>query len=168
MGGSSGHKPKTGVKRYLMKIAVDEDRGFDPVPIFYRRPSKSERNALIRRHRTEALHANQHRFLHRVVWKYYLGEKAFCLNDTINKTKHQGTETGMKMKSRPLIFESRFQSGNLAQAVQKSEYEYALRLHPDINTKGNIHWFFYSVKNAIPGNTVKPTPNPKQDIEGLR
>lgn len=36
-----------------------------------------------------------------------------------------------------LIFESRFESGNLRRAVQVYEYEYDLILKPDYNTKGN-------------------------------
>ena len=36
-----------------------------------------------------------------------------------------------------LIFESRFESGNLRRAVQVYDYEYDLILKPDYNTKGN-------------------------------
>ena len=35
-----------------------------------------------------------------------------------------------------LLFESRFESGNLRRAIQVYEYEYDLILKPDYNTKG--------------------------------
>ena len=37
-----------------------------------------------------------------------------------------------------LLFESRFESGNLRRAIQVYEYEYDLILKPDYNTRGNI------------------------------
>ena len=47
-----------------------------------------------------------------------------------------------------LIFESRFESGNLRLAVKKSDSEYDLYLQNDINTRGHTQWFFFRVTNT--------------------
>lgn len=49
---------------------------------------------------------------------------------------------------RTLVFESRFESGNLRRAVQVYEYEYDLILKPDVNTRGHTQWFYFSVANT--------------------
>lgn len=54
-----------------------------------------------------------------------------------------------------LIFESRFESGNLRRAVQVYEYEYDLILRPDTNTKGNTQWYYFSVSNTRPNKTYR-------------
>lgn len=46
-----------------------------------------------------------------------------------------------------LIFESRFESGNLARAVKVSDYHYELFLRPDMYTNRHTQWFYFSVKN---------------------
>jgi hypothetical protein len=52
---------------------------------------------------------------------------------------------------RTLIFESRFESGNLLAAIKLSETEYDLVLQNDINTNGHTQWFFYRVHNNLAG-----------------
>jgi len=47
-----------------------------------------------------------------------------------------------------LVFESRFESGNLRRAIQVYEYEYDLILKFDINTRGHTQWFYFSVSNV--------------------
>ena len=47
-----------------------------------------------------------------------------------------------------LVFESRFESGNLSLALKLSDTEYNLILQNDINTKGHTQWFFFRVKNT--------------------
>lgn len=47
-----------------------------------------------------------------------------------------------------LVFESRFQSGNLRRAIQLLEYEYQLILKSDWNTIGHTQWFYFSVSNV--------------------
>ena len=47
-----------------------------------------------------------------------------------------------------LVFESRFESGNLRRAVQVYEFEYDLILNSDYNTRGNTQWYFFSVENT--------------------
>ena len=45
-----------------------------------------------------------------------------------------------------LVFESRFESGNLNLAVKVNENEYNLILQNDINTKGHTQWYYFKVK----------------------
>ncbi|KAI8926625.1 hypothetical protein BC831DRAFT_221843 [Entophlyctis helioformis] len=50
-----------------------------------------------------------------------------------------------------LVFESRFESGNLHKATQTARYSYDLLLRKDLNTKGHTQWFYFSIKNARAG-----------------
>eukprot|EP00727_Mastigamoeba_balamuthi_P012860 m51a1_g8197 hypothetical protein (669) ;mRNA; f:8876-11783 len=56
-----------------------------------------------------------------------------------------------------LEFESRFESGNLARATQTGPYEYKLEVRPDmeINGKYLTHWFYFSVRGAVPGHRYR-------------
>ena len=54
-----------------------------------------------------------------------------------------------------LIFESRFESGNLLAAIKISDNEYDLVLQNDINTNGHTQWFFYRVTGGMPGQRVR-------------
>eukprot|EP00743_Colponemidia_sp_Colp-15_P006834 GILK01007371.1.p1 GENE.GILK01007371.1~~GILK01007371.1.p1 ORF type:complete len:1021 (+),score=191.44 GILK01007371.1:143-3064(+) len=54
-----------------------------------------------------------------------------------------------------LVFESRFESGNLKRAVKVSEREYNLVLETDVNTKGHIQWFYFAVSNTTAGQSVQ-------------
>lgn len=47
-----------------------------------------------------------------------------------------------------LVFESRFESGNLAAALRVNENDYYLALQNDVNTSGNTQWFFFRVSNT--------------------
>ena len=47
-----------------------------------------------------------------------------------------------------LVFESRFESGNLRRAIHIHEYEYDLILKPDNQGKAHTQWFFFSVANT--------------------
>jgi len=46
-----------------------------------------------------------------------------------------------------LVFESRFESGNLRRAIQIYDYEYDLILKPDYYTRGHTQWYYFSVAN---------------------
>lgn len=50
-----------------------------------------------------------------------------------------------------LVFESRFESGNLSMAIKASNEEYNLVLQNDINSKGNTQWFYFQIKNTTAG-----------------
>ena len=54
-------------------------------------------------------------------------------------------------EDRTLLFESRFESGNLYLAQKVSEIEYNLLMQNDINTQGHTQWFFFQVKNTRAG-----------------
>ena len=54
-----------------------------------------------------------------------------------------------------LIFESRFESGNLRRAIQIYEREYDLIIKPDINTRGHTQWFYFAVSNVRAGKKYK-------------
>eukprot|EP00347_Sterkiella_histriomuscorum_P004799 403359053 len=47
-----------------------------------------------------------------------------------------------------LIFESRFESGNLASALKVNDDDYHLLLQNDVNTSGHTQWFFFRVANT--------------------
>jgi len=63
-----------------------------------------------------------------------------------------------------LVFESRFESGNLRRAVQVYEFEYDLILKPDNNSRCTTQWYYFSVSNVQTGrmyrfniiNMIKP------------
>ena len=42
-----------------------------------------------------------------------------------------------------LIFESRFEQGNLAAATKVNDNEYYLLLQNDVNTGGHTQWYFF-------------------------
>ena len=54
-----------------------------------------------------------------------------------------------------LVFESRFESGNLLAAMKVSDSEYDMFLQNDINTNGHTQWYFYRVTNTRKGAKVK-------------
>jgi hypothetical protein len=47
-----------------------------------------------------------------------------------------------------LVFESRFESGNLRRAIQLFEFEYQLILKTDWATNSHTQWFYFSVANT--------------------
>ncbi|GAX77932.1 hypothetical protein CEUSTIGMA_g5374.t1 [Chlamydomonas eustigma] len=54
-----------------------------------------------------------------------------------------------------LVFESRFESGNLRRVVQVYPNEYDLILRPDVNTRGHTQWFYFSIMNGRKGERYK-------------
>ena len=54
-----------------------------------------------------------------------------------------------------LIFESRFETGNLCMAIKVSEWEYDLLMQNDINTGGYTQWFYFRVNNTKARSSVK-------------
>lgn len=54
-----------------------------------------------------------------------------------------------------LLFESRFESGNLFLAQKVSDSNYNLLMQNDINTDGHTQWFYFRVLNTRAGHTVK-------------
>ncbi|XP_073506314.1 cytosolic carboxypeptidase 3 isoform X2 [Phyllobates terribilis] len=64
-----------------------------------------------------------------------------------------------------LVFESRFESGNLQKVVQVGDYDYQLTLRSDLYTDRHTQWYYFQVKNTRVGvpyrftivNLMKPT-----------
>ena len=54
-----------------------------------------------------------------------------------------------------LVFESRFESGNLRRAVKISDFEYDLYLKNDYGTGGYTQWFYFSVGNTRKDRTYR-------------
>jgi hypothetical protein len=54
-----------------------------------------------------------------------------------------------------LVFESRFECGNLSLVSKLSDWEYNLLLQNDINTNGYSQWFFFKVSNTCKNQKVK-------------
>ena len=75
------------------------------------------------------------------VQKNYLGK---ILSDD-EMTKYY---TLKSPEDKTLLFESRFESGNLRLCIKKSDTEYNLYMQNDINTQGNVQWFYFCVRNT--------------------
>ena len=58
-------------------------------------------------------------------------------------------------QDKTLVFESRFETGNLLAAMKVSDNEYDLVLQNDINTNGHTQWFFFRVGNTRRNLSVK-------------
>lgn len=70
----------------------------------------------------------------------------------------QGVEpfyTKKGLLDKTLIFESRFESGNLAAALKVNDNDYYLALQNDVNTSGNTQWFFFRVSNTKAKSSVR-------------
>ena len=63
--------------------------------------------------------------------------------------------TPVDENDKTLVFESKFESGNLNLAIKMSDNEYNLMLQNDINTNGHTQWFFFRVSNTTKDLTVK-------------
>ena len=74
-----------------------------------------------------------------------------------------------------LVFESRFESGNLRRAVQVGEYEYDLILKYDYGTNNYTQWFYFGVSNTKKDirykfniiNLIKPESSYNQGMKPL-
>lgn len=58
-------------------------------------------------------------------------------------------------EDKTLIFESRFESGNLRRAVKVGENEYNLILKYDHNTTTYTQWFYFRMQNVKKFTTYK-------------
>lgn len=73
----------------------------------------------------------------------------------MKKTKAELPPTPFYLPDGPqdktLVFESRFETGNLLASMKVSDNEYDLVLQNDINTNGHTQWFFFRVGNTRKG-----------------
>ncbi|XP_023386065.1 cytosolic carboxypeptidase 3 [Pteropus vampyrus] len=56
-----------------------------------------------------------------------------------------------------LMFEARFESGNLQKVVKVAEYEYQLTLRPDLFTNKHTQWYYFQVTNTQAGTVYRFT-----------
>lgn len=54
-----------------------------------------------------------------------------------------------------LLFESRFESGNLRRAVKITDFEYDLYLKNDYGTQGYTQWYYFRVQNTRRDKTYR-------------
>ncbi|CAI9721402.1 cytosolic carboxypeptidase 2-like [Octopus vulgaris] len=54
-----------------------------------------------------------------------------------------------------LVFESRFESGNLRQARRVGQFEYEFVLKSDLYTNRHTQWYFFRIENTVPGIDYK-------------
>ena len=74
-----------------------------------------------------------------------------------------------------LIFESRFESGNLRRAVKITDFEYDLYLKNDYGTNGFTQWYYFRIQNVKKDrvyrfnivNLMKPDSNFNQGMKPL-
>jgi len=64
---------------------------------------------------------------------------------------NDAARVGVKGTGTSLMFESRFESGNLRKAYQVTGFEYDLVLSPDVNSKRHLNWFYFEVSNMVAG-----------------
>ncbi|CAH1786789.1 unnamed protein product, partial [Owenia fusiformis] len=68
------------------------------------------------------------------------GHRNGCADNVAVQLQNQEDKT--------LIFEARFESGNLLKAVQISDFEYELTLRNDLYTSKHTQWFYFRVANT--------------------
>ncbi|XP_016077835.1 PREDICTED: cytosolic carboxypeptidase 3 [Miniopterus natalensis] len=66
-----------------------------------------------------------------------------------------GNRTPLKQpvdnRDNTLMFEARFESGNLQKVVKVAEYEYQLTVRPDLFTNKHTQWYYFQVTNTQAG-----------------
>ena len=63
-----------------------------------------------------------------------------------------------------LIFESRFESGNLHQAYKVGQYEYNLYLQGDTGSTRHLMWFYFRMQNVKKGIKYRFNINNFQNV----
>lgn len=72
----------------------------------------------------------------------YLNEK---ITSNIPLSNNDEQRVSSSVKYDRLIFDSRFESGNLRKAFRRDEREYDLIINPDVNTHSHHQWFYFEV-----------------------
>ncbi|XP_060695145.1 cytosolic carboxypeptidase 2 [Hemiscyllium ocellatum] len=70
---------------------------------------------------------------------------------------HLATAGANSKDGEALIFESRFESGNLQKAVRVGAYDYELTLRTDLYTDKHTQWYYFRVRNTRAGVTYRFT-----------
>ncbi|XP_014675827.1 PREDICTED: cytosolic carboxypeptidase 2-like [Priapulus caudatus] len=96
----------------------------------------------------------------RLVFDYAPTTAGFFLKSAVGGSKHGCLPVVVKLQGptdATLVFESRFESGNLATAEQISEFEYELKLSMDMYTNRHRQWFYFRVTNVRAGPVYRFT-----------
>ncbi|OMJ89318.1 hypothetical protein SteCoe_8521 [Stentor coeruleus] len=83
-------------------------------------------------------------------YPYDFADKSLTAYTFLNKNKTTQSEPDGMTKEAPaesLIFDSKFEGGNLDQVVMINSNEYDLYMRPDTNTGSHMHWFYFSMRN---------------------
>jgi len=147
--------PRTGVRRTLQCPAHMDDTAFEAEPVAYQAPTRDQQRRTAWSHRGQTLRDLAYQGRHKLVYEYTVGRKAYVLQDVQEKAAGGGGEptsprhhphrdrskekrapAAAEPVTEPLRFESRFESGNLARAMQVGDRSYHLKIQNDINTKG--------------------------------
>ncbi|XP_067655304.1 cytosolic carboxypeptidase 2-like isoform X4 [Haliotis asinina] len=86
----------------------------------------------------------------KVVYNYD-PKNSFFVRSRVGGSRTGCEQVGYVPKSKEdttLVFESRFESGNLAKAVQVGEYDYELWLRYDLYTNKHTQWYYFRVSNT--------------------
>ena len=123
-----------------------------PVPIASSLPGPSLYEPLLvppsAEHREGLLAAHQER-------RRILSETGQVLNRVVYDASAFVPASLDKVPGGALLFESRFESGNLRRAVHVNGNEYDLLLNWDHGTRGHTQWFFFSTSGAIKGESYR-------------
>ena len=91
-------------------------------------------------------------------YPFDFSDKSLAAYNFLNKNKATQVEPMGMLKEAPpnsLIFDSKFEGGNLDQVVMTGPYEYDLYMRPDTNTGTHMHWFYFSVTGFSSAQTIK-------------
>lgn len=87
----------------------------------------------------------------RLVFNYCIGSPKATVTKWEAPTHQSVQGSRTQLATPPLRFESRFESGNLARAMQVGEYGYELSMQNDVNSRGHTQWFYFSCSDVVPG-----------------
>ncbi|XP_066278740.1 uncharacterized protein [Branchiostoma lanceolatum] len=96
----------------------------------------------------------------RVVYFCETLREAYFMRSRVGGSRGPLKDITVKLKDendKTLIFESRFESGNLMKVVQVGEFEYELYLRQDLYTDKHTQWYYFRVQNARKGHSYRFT-----------
>lgn len=91
-------------------------------------------------------------------YPFDFSDKSLVAYNFMNKNKTSKPEPVGMTKEAPsnsLIFDSKFEGGNLDQVIMIGPNEYDLYMRPDTNTSSHMHWFYFAVTGFSKSQTVK-------------
>ena len=82
-------------------------------------------------------------------------EAGVLLSRVVYDAVHFVPSSPERVPGRALLFESRFESGNLRRVIHVCENEYDLLLNWDHGTRGHTQWFLFAVRGAVQGESYR-------------